>query len=147
LQLENIDINIPIEEDIIDKDEIYDYALVSEDYLELIKNYNITNQVYIISCDELLNSEVNTYNNIENVNVNQNEKSQDNTVGMEIDDYIEMKVNEILETNSCPECIKGIVYEIFYSGITTEKSIQLARLQEELGYLDGNDDNGDDYLN
>lgn len=138
LQPNDINSGIPIEEDIIDIDDFYNIALIDENYIELIDNYNIKEQIYIISCDELLDVDSSINNKIKN-NRNNEMKTEnyqeEDIIESDIDDYITEKVEEILSTDGCPECIKDIIYNVFYSGIATEKSIQLTRLQEELGYF------------
>jgi hypothetical protein len=151
LQQEEISNGMPIEED-IECETNFDVALVSEEYLELVKNYTINNNLYIISCDEVLNSEITPNIDIKNSQEynyqSTYDKEDENTDDfMDVDEFIEMKLNEILSKNGCPECIRNVLYSVFASGMTTEKNIQLIRLQEELGYLNGNDENGEDYLN
>ncbi|WP_297419614.1 hypothetical protein [Clostridium sp.] len=54
LQLELIE-TYPIDEDITESDNTYDFAIIHEDYLESVSNYKINNELYIISCDEKSN--------------------------------------------------------------------------------------------
>lgn len=155
--------SIPIDEDIVDSEIVYDCAIVNEDYLELIKNYNITN-VYIISCSEILNPEIKHLNNKSTDTTNKSnvkvEYESEETLSYDeqredIEKYLNTMVNEILESDGCSGCIKEIVNNIFNTGwnigsINTKMS-EIDKLNEEIidmtNFLNGEDENGEDYLN
>lgn len=168
VQKEYIKENIPIEEEIPDSDIEYSVALIEEDYIEMIKNYNITKEVYVITCNQLLDepkiksinkSSVTHKDNVSNIKV---EYTQDENTTLEeqqddIDNYLDTMVEAVLETDLCSGCIKEILSSVFATGwnlgIVSEKAEQIEQLNADImnitDFLNGEngDENGDGYLN